>query len=210
VHFERFPATVKGAFVLRGADPNPHQVAVRGAHARSVGDEEKRDLALATATLDVAPRRDVFVPFELSVTELPPGWYELECDLDVDGVSSTVSGGKRFFVAWPRASVRRGEVRIDRTLELSDGSTVRLERADCTSDSVKVSFATKPPGALRMRLSADGEPLHELETEFDDDSGKGRMTALPVLRSHSTLRVDVGAVKERSRSKDAMVEIPLP
>ncbi|MDP9241565.1 MAG: hypothetical protein M3O84_00145 [Actinomycetota bacterium] len=201
---------MKGAFVLRGADPNPHQVAVRGAHLRSVGEEEKHDLALATAILDVAPRRDVFVPFELSVTELAPGWYELECDLDIDGVASTLSGGKRFFVAWPRASVRRGEVRIDRTVELSDGSSVRLERADCASDSLKVAFTSKPPGAVRMRLSADGEPLHELETEFDDDSGKGRVTALPVLRSHSTLRVDVGPMNERSRAKDATVEIPLP
>jgi hypothetical protein len=201
---------VKGAFVIRGADPNPHQVVVRGAHVRSVGDEERRDLALANATLDVAPRRDVFVPFELSVTELPPGWYELACELDVDGVSRTMSGERRFFVSWPRASVRRGEVRIDRRLELSDGSAVSLERAELASDSVRVSFATKPSAPVRLRISADGDQLHVLEMEYDEDNGKGRVTALPVLRSHSTLRVDIGAARERSRSKDATVEIPLP
>ncbi len=210
VHFERFPATVKGAFVLRGADPNPHQVVVRGARIRSVGGGEQRPLALATATLDIAPRRDVFVPFELSVTELPPGWYAMECDLDVDGVSCTMAGQRRFFVAWPRASVRRGEVRIDKRVQLSDGSAVSIERAELASDSVKVSFATKPPSPVRIRIAADGVPLHELGMEFDEESGRGRMTALPVLRTHSTLRVDVGTEKERSRSKEASVEIELP
>ena len=33
-HFERFPATVKGAFVLRGADRDPHQVRDRGRAGR--------------------------------------------------------------------------------------------------------------------------------------------------------------------------------
>jgi hypothetical protein len=121
-----------------------------------------------------------------------------------------MSGERRFFVPWPRASVRRGEVRIDRKLELSDGSAVSLERAELASDSVKFSFATKPPGPVRLRITADGEQLHVLETEFDEDNGKGRVTTLPVLRAHSTLRVEVGAEKERSHSKDATVEIPLP
>ena len=201
---------MKGAFVLRGADPNPHQVVVRRARVRSVGDEEQRDLPLGSATLDVAPRRDVFVPFELSVTELPPGWYGLECDLDVDGMPSTMAGERRFFVPWPRASVRRGEVRIDANLALPDGAKVSIERVDCALDSVKLFYAVDPPVDVRMRLSADGDPLHELEREFDDDTGKGRITATPMLRSHGTLRVEVGAEKERSRAKEATVEVPLP
>ena len=35
--FERFPATVKGAFILRGEDANPHQVVVGGARSRRWG-----------------------------------------------------------------------------------------------------------------------------------------------------------------------------
>jgi hypothetical protein len=203
---------VKGAFVLRGADPNPHQVVVRKARVRSVGGEEERDLPLATATLDVAPRRDIFVPFELSVTELPPGWYGLECDLDVDGMSSTMMGERRFFVPWPRASVRKGEVRIDANVALSDGSKLSIERLECALDCIKVSYAVDPPVDVRMRLAADGDPLHELEREFDGETGKGKLTASPILRSQGTLRIDVGAEreKERARSKDATVEVPLP
>jgi len=196
--------------VIRGADPDPHQVVVRQARVRSVGNAERRDLPLASAILDVAPRRDVFVPFELSVTDLPPGWYELECDLAVDGMSTTMAGERRFFVQWPRASVRRGEVRVDTTLALSDGSKIAVERAECMLDSVRVSYVTDPPVAVRMRLLADGEPLHLLVQEFDEETGAGRVTALPILRSHSTLRVDVGAAKERSRAKEATVEVSLP
>ena len=35
--FERFPATVKGAFIFRGEDANPHQVAVEGARVAGLG-----------------------------------------------------------------------------------------------------------------------------------------------------------------------------
>jgi hypothetical protein len=201
---------VKGAFVLRGADPNPHQVVVKKARVRSVGDDEQRDLPLASATLDVAPRRDVFVPFELSVTELPPGWYGLECDLDVDGMPSTMAGERRFFVPWPRASVRKGEVRIDANVALTDGAKVAIERAECALDSVKIAYAVGPPVDVRIRLSADGEPLHELEREFDAETGKGRITATPILRSQTMLRVDVGPETERGRSKETTVDVPLP
>jgi hypothetical protein len=201
---------VKGAFVLRGADPNPHQVVVKKARVRSVGDDVERDVPLATATLDVAPRRDVFVPFELSVTELPPGWYRLECDVDVDGMPSTMAGERRFFVQWPRASVRKGEVRIDANVALSDGSKVSIERAECALDSVKVSYAVDPPVDVRFRLSAGGDPLHELEREFDLETGKGKLTAMPILRTQAMLRIDVAPEKDRARSKDATVEVPLP
>ena len=210
MHFERFPATVKGAFVLRGADPNPHQVVVRRARVRSIGGEEDRDLPLASATLDVAPRRDVFVPFELSVTELPPGWYALECDLEVDAIPATMAGERRFFVPWPRASVRKGEVRIDANVALSDGSKVSIERVECALDSVKVSYAVDPPADVRFRLFADGDPLHELEREFDGGTGRGKLTATPILRSQGTLRINAGPEKDPVRSKDATVEVPLP
>jgi hypothetical protein len=210
VHFERFPATVKGAFVLRGADPNPHQVVLEKARVRSVGDDVRRDLPLASATLDVAPRRDVYVPFELSVTELPPGWYALECDLVVDGMPATMAGERRFFVPWPRGSVRKGEVRIDANVALSDGVKVSIERAECALDSVKVIYATEPHADVRMHLVADGDPLHELEREYDDGSGRGKLTATPILRSQTTLHIDVGAQKERARGKDTTVEVALP
>ena len=71
--FERFPATVKGAFILRGEDPNPHQVAFRSARIVTVGGRGERPFAMPDNILDVAPRQDVFVPFELPVSDLEPG-----------------------------------------------------------------------------------------------------------------------------------------
>ena len=67
--FERFPATVKGAFIIRGEDRDPHQVVFREARVVAIGGAQTHPIAMAVATLDVAPRRDVFVPFEMTVTE---------------------------------------------------------------------------------------------------------------------------------------------
>ncbi|MGZ4151159.1 MAG: hypothetical protein ACXVP3_01800, partial [Actinomycetota bacterium] len=62
--FERFPATLKGAFIIRGEDPDPHQVALGPARIVPVTGGEGRPIAIAESTLDIAPKQDVFVPFE--------------------------------------------------------------------------------------------------------------------------------------------------
>ena len=85
--FERFPATVKGAFILRGEDADPHQVVFREANVVGLGLGVTKPMPMTSATLDVAPHRDVFVPFEMPVSELEPGWYTMTCDLEVDGVA---------------------------------------------------------------------------------------------------------------------------
>ena len=77
--FERFPETVKGAFIFRGEDANPHQVAVEGARVAGLGAGGSSPVPLSPVTLDVVPHRDVFVPFELPLSELEPGWYTLVC-----------------------------------------------------------------------------------------------------------------------------------
>jgi len=76
--FERFPATVKGAFVLRGADRNPHQVRIDAARVREFSGRGAVPIGLDPVTLDVAPNLDLFVPFEFGITELSAGWYGLE------------------------------------------------------------------------------------------------------------------------------------
>jgi len=194
-HFERFPATVKGAFVIRGEDPDPHQVVIREARVTLVGRAGARPLALAPATLDVAPRRDLFVPFELSVTDLEPGWYQLECDLDVDGRPRTFPCERRFVVAWPRASVRRGSVRVDRDAALGRGASVRVEQIECGGDSIKVHLAVSPPEPVTVRLWADGSRFEVLDSEFDPNTGRGKVTAYPLLRTHRTLRAAEAAVE---------------
>lgn len=64
-HFERFPATVKGAFVVRGEDTDPHQVVFHEGRVVQFGGRGGRALAMASATLDIPPRRDIFIPFEI-------------------------------------------------------------------------------------------------------------------------------------------------
>lgn len=206
--FERFPATVKGAFVVRGEDSDPHQVAVLGARVVPVTGEGDRAVTIAPATLDVAPHRDVFVPFEISVVDFDPGWYGFECDMTVDGVPVTFPGDRRFAVAWPRRTMRRGRVRIGRRVKASGGLSVRYEHLECAGDSVKLHLVVDPPGALKVRLTVDGERLEILETEFDADSGRGKVTAYPLPRAGRSVRVEVLGGGERPRRGTA-VDVPL-
>jgi len=202
--FERFPATVKGAFVIRGEDADPHLVVLRAARALPVGASGARPIEMAPVTLDVVPHRDLFVPFEMPVSDLPPGWYGLECDADVDGTAAIFPGGKRFVVPWPRATVRRGTVRLDETLALEDVKA-SIEHVECGGESIRLHLVTEPPSPPTVRLSADGETLEVLEVEFDEDTGRGKVTAYPIMRSHSKLRIEVGV----GRTKRDAVEIDL-
>ena len=203
--FERFPATVKGAFILRGEDPDPHQVVLSEARVSAVGGGSS-PLPMAPVTLDIVPHRDVFVPFEFSVTELDPGWYTLVCDVEVDGTPSVYDGGSRFAVAWPRATVRRGPVKVGERVRLGDG-IVHVEQVDCAGDSIRIALAVDPPSEVTVRLNADGRRLEVLEVEIDHDTGKGRVTAYPLLRTDAVLRI---VVKGRVRGAEASIDVPLP
>jgi hypothetical protein len=204
--FERFPATVKGAFILRGEDADPHQVVFAGANVVGIGLGVSHPIPLPVATLDVAPHRDLFVPFEMPVSDLDPGWYTLTCDLDVDGTAGTYDGGRRFSVSWPRATVRRGQVRVGRGIALG-GATVLVEQIDCGGDSVKVHLHVDPPGPVTVRLAADGDRLEILDAEVDEASGRAKITAYPLLRSHGMLRIEL---RGRARGELAALDVTLP
>ena len=190
--FERFPATLKGAFIIRGEDANPHQVVLRGARVVGVPGGEGRSIAIAGSTLDIVPRQDVFVPFEAGVAELDPGWYDLECDVDVDGVSATYPGGKRFPVAWPRGSTRRGAVPLSAVVRIG---RVRfaLDRLECAPDHVTLRLTSAPPTDAEIALAADDADVPVLDVERDDATGAATVTAYPVLKSQSKLRIEVRA-----------------
>jgi len=192
-HFERFPATVKGAFVLRSADRDPHQVRIDGARVREVAGRAGVPIGLEPATLDVAPNLDLFVPFEFPITELGAGWYGLECDVAVDGSPSSVQPGKRFAIPWPRATVRRGTVSVAKAARVGSGK-IRIEQVDCGPESVRLTYSAAPPEPASIRLSADGEALPVLETDFDEATGRGRVTAYPLLKTRSVLTIDVRGV----------------
>jgi hypothetical protein len=202
--FERFPATLKGAFIIRGEDRNPHQVVLGPARIVPVTGGEGRPIAIAESTLDIVPKQDVFVPFETGFTELEPGWYELECDIEVDGVRATYPGGKRFSVAWPRASTRRGSVRIGKDVKV--GTTrVTVEQLECAADHVTLSVRTTPPADVEIALAADGQPVPVVDVQRDDGGAVIKVTAYPIAKTADAARVDVTA-----GDASASLDIPLP
>ncbi len=204
--FERFPATVKGAFIFRGIDRDPHQVVLREARIVAVDGRSARPLPVPPATLDVAPKRDLFVPFEFGVSDLEPGWYELVVDVDVDGTPARFPGGTRFAVAWPRATVRRGTVPIDEELSLGN-STVRIEHVECGGDSIKIHLTVSPAMPVAVKLSGDRDKLDVLSSEADEATGRVKVTAYPLLRVHSSLSIQL---KGRGRGAEASLVVPLP
>jgi hypothetical protein len=199
-HFERFPASVKGAFVLRAADGDPHQVRIEVAKVREVVGSAGRSIDVEPVTLDVAPNLDTFVPFEFSLIELSAGWYTLECEVAVDGTATTVRPGDRFAVPWPRATVRRGQVPVKKTAQIEGGPKVRLEQLECGGDSITLRYAA--PAPVDVRLSADGARVPVLDASFDAPGGTGSVTAYPLLKSQAGLTIEVRGAPD--------VEVTLP
>jgi len=186
--FERFPATVKGAMVFRGEDADPHQVAIREARVVGVPGEPARDLPIERATVTVPPHQDVFVPFELGIADLPPGWYGFEIDVDLDGSPRTLRGDRRFAVPWPRGSMRTGTVRVERVLRVGP-LAVRVERVQLTVDSTSVRFVVTPPAEVEVEMAAGPGSLPALSVAVEPGTGQGLATAYPLARTERDLRV---------------------
>jgi hypothetical protein len=194
-HLERFPASIKGAFVLRASDGDPHQLRLETARIADLSGGPHRAMDVESAVLDVAPTLDTFVPFEFPISELPSGWYRLECDIAIDGVARIVRPGEPFSIPWPRSAVRRGAVAIGKKV-----GDVRLVELTCTGDAVRVSYegAREP----RVELTADGTSVPVISVEHDDASEAGTIVGFPALRAHDRLAIVV-------RGADP-VEVPLP
>jgi hypothetical protein len=199
-HFERYPASIKGAFVLRAADGVPHQVEFTSGRCIELSGGEGRDLGLRDAVVDAAPNLDLFVPFEFPSVELASGWYRLECDVVIDGTPSSVQPGSAFVVAWPRGTTRRGRVDVDAPVDAGT-QKVQLLTLDLAADSLRLSYGAPEP--VSVRLSADGRPLAMIEEEHDAEVGRGSVVAYPAMR-------DEGSVTVRLRGAHDTVEIPLP
>jgi hypothetical protein len=204
-HFEKFPATVKGAFVLRSADRDPHQVVLRAARVAELAGAGSFPIDLQPVTIDVAPKLDFFVPFEFPVIDLGAGWYGLEADADVDGQPQTIRPERRFAMNWPRASVRRGTVAVGEKVSFEGGVTVTVDHLECTGDSLRVHVKVDPPEPVELRLRADGQRHAVLDTEFDEGSGVSKVTAYPLLKTQASLELEI----HHHRAK-AAVEVVLP
>jgi hypothetical protein len=103
VVFERFPASVRGAVVVRALDSEPHQIRLESAdvvEADKLGDPVS-PVSAEQATIDVAPHGEVLIPFDIPFAGLPPGSYCVVAEVVVDGgarIRGPEGGGKRFSV----------------------------------------------------------------------------------------------------------------
>jgi len=180
--FERFPAAIKGALLVRGADGQPHQIRLEGARATELGGGQPHAVGVEAVVLEASPTQDTFVPFEISTMEMAAGWYTLECDVVVDGVPAVERPGEPFVMPWPRAAVRRGTVTVGAKI-----AAVAIETVECLGDMIRVSFASDTCPSVALSIDGRAHPI--LEVEFDDEAGRGRVIAYPALRGDERLSI---------------------
>lgn len=184
---------------MRGADGNPHQVRLEEARVVELASRVAAPIGVAPATLDVAPSRDLFVPFEFPVVDLEPGWYAIECALAVDGAPATVRPGDPFAVPWPRGATRRDQLDVGASVQTAAGK-VRVDRVECGGDSVRIAYEGVE---AQVALSVDGAKLPILGSTFDPQTGTGAIVAYPILKTRHRLSVSF-------RGASAPIEIAFP
>jgi hypothetical protein len=197
--FERFPASIRGAFVLAGADGDPHAVHIVSAGLLRIGEGSTKPVPLEDRQLNVAPSRDLFVPFEVAVTDLEPGWYRLVSSVRVDGGRVWDFEGRPFTIPWPRSDVRRGVLSVERRTS-AGGREYEIDRVELGSDAAVVVWrgpeesAGREPGGQAV-LIADGVPLAEVPaipgSKLSEPrvAGERRSVSYPVPRTTGRLEI---------------------
>jgi hypothetical protein len=205
--FERFPASIKGAFVLRGVDGNPHSVEFEWARVARVPSGPTSPVAVEGRMLDVTPVRDLFVPFEASVSELEPAWYTLDSSVRVDAGRSWVFSSRAFSIPWPRGDVRRGSIHVGRKVQVGN-LTFMVDRIELASDSASVVWRqlgradggtgeNEEEASGEALLLSEGSSLEVLPREegsrlFEPRSaGERRTVSYPLPRSARALEVAI-------------------
>ncbi len=211
--FERFPAAVKGAFVMRGADGNPHAVRVEWARVARFPSGPSTPFPVEERIVDANPIRDLFVPFEAPVLDLEPGWYVIESSVQVDGARSWGFISRPFSIPWPRSEIRRGTITLGKGVTAGD-QRVGLERVELnsswsaviwrpirgetTDEAGQGSGGTEDSAAVGV-LFADEE---ELEVVPEDAVG------IPQLRSAVERRTVSYPVRRSARSLAVVMRLP--
>jgi hypothetical protein len=225
--YERFPASLKGAFVMRGADGNPHAVQIESARVARIPSGPAASFAVEARIVDVAPGRDLFVPFEAPVSDTPPGWYVVESTVRVDGGGRFVFVSRPFAIPWPRNDVLRGTIPVERVVR-AGRKDVRIDRVEMGGDAASVFWwvegrseadartdAVSPSGADgEATLIADGDPLDVLPPSSGGRPGRGdprswrgrRTVSYPVPRSTRSLAV---MVRLAAGGRSEPLELPL-
>jgi hypothetical protein len=193
VVFERFPASVRGAVVVRGQDPDPHQVTVSEASVyEAAGTRTVRDVSLEPATIELAPRGEVLVPFDVPFAGLDPGWYRVEAEVLVDGQRRFrgPQEPKRFVVPWPGEVVRRGTIDAGLRIGVPGSEGAVVDRVELKVDRAVVRWHHAPgdqgPEFGELKVLAGSRKLPVLESSHDASGGRTTIT-YPVLKRHASL-----------------------
>ena len=217
VVFERFPASIRGAVVVRGTDPDPHQIElveawVAEAHAWS---RPVHPVATDPVVVDMAPRGEVLIPFDVSLAAMDPGWYVAAAEVDVDG-QQRIRGpeeGKRFMVPWPRERVRKGVVAEDVAIRARGTKGAVIERIEGKADRTVIRWSHAPgeePEFGDLRVSAGSRRLPVLDSSHDPATGARTTVAYPILANHRRLTVEVTAGSGTARRGPWSTTIDLP
>ncbi len=216
--YDRFPTTVKGTFVLRGADGMPHRVLFESAAVERMPTGPRRPLGTGASIVDVAPGRDLFVPFEASILDLEPSWYAVRAHLVVDAESRSIPfTSQPFCVGWPRGEMRRASIRLGARVGTGARAFV-IERLELGPEAASVVWMeSRPEGEDAVEdetvaaLFADGHPLEELPADAVKAGvmapGERRTVVYPVARAVASLAV---GIRPPTGTPSPRVDVPLP
>ena len=190
--FDRFPASVRGAVVARAQDREPHQIrllAVRVVQAHDPANEVHR-AGVEEATVDVAPHREVLIPFDVPFAELGPGWFCVTAEVEVDGslrIEGPAGGGKRFSVPWPPEEVRKADLKPN----LRVGGAV-IERIQSKPDGTATRWRPgKGAEDAELRVFAGKQRLPVVEVTDDPKTAVRTTVTHPLPRNAAQLTLEV-------------------
>jgi len=196
--FERFPATIKGAFVLTSADPDPHAARIVRAEIARIPSGAAKPFSFTGDQVEVAPGRDLFVPFEATIADLAPSWYVVRSEVRVDGGGTWEHVSRPFAIAWPRSAVRTGIVTVDADVRV-ERRAIRIERIEMRGDRTEVTWRPPVGGPdPTFSVAADGVLLEGLPpaatghvTGADAATGRRRSAYYPTPKGARSLEVRV-------------------
>ena len=176
--------------------------------------------------LDVAPSRDLFVPFEVAAIDLAPAWYAIESEARVDGGRVWRFSGQPFTVPWPRTEIRRGTIDVGRPVAIGAKRFV-VERLELGGDSASVVWREQDDRAragarvgaregrgAEVLILADGATLDllplavsSLRPEFRSPAGERRSVSYPLRRSVSSVAVRI-RLSQKEQSEPLVISLP--
>lgn len=223
--FERFPASVRGAVVVRGSDADPHQVSLASADVVELRSPNRpvRPMGVDPVTVELAPRGEVLLPFDIPFAGLDPGWYGVVAEVVVDGqrrVRGPAEGeAKRFLVAWPGQLVRKGTMVVQSRIPVPGTPGAMVDRVECKGDRAVIRWHHEPSDDPEfrqfgeLRVLADGKPLPFLDSSYQPAAGTRSTVVYPLLKANQALELQIDRLFRPDGQADRgrwSLELPLP